>query len=58
MGNTKGLNSEYTRIYLQKCDEYVKNNQRVPIRKGCQNKQCFCTGACDEIVGYKDKIPK
>ena len=30
---------------------------KVPIRKGCRNKQCFCTGACDEIIGYRDKLP-
>jgi len=25
------------------------------IRKGCPNKQCFCTGACQEIVGWRER---
>jgi hypothetical protein len=26
----------------------------VPIRKGCSNANgCFCTGACQEIVGWE-----
>lgn len=31
---------------------------KVPVRKGCRNKGgCFCTGACQEIIGYRDKLP-
>ena len=25
---------------------------RTPILKGCENKECLCTGKCHEIVGY------
>lgn len=28
---------------------------KEPIYKGCTNKECFCTGACKEIIGWKDK---
>ena len=31
---------------------------KVPIKKGCPNAQCFCTGACQEIVGWRDKTPE
>jgi hypothetical protein len=28
----------------------------VPIRKGCSNANgCFCTGACQEVIGYYKK---
>lgn len=31
---------------------------RIPILRGCPNKDgCFCTGACKEIVGYRDPFP-
>lgn len=28
---------------------------KVPIRRGCPNGQCFCTGKCQEIIGWRDK---
>lgn len=37
--------------------EFVKNSRKVPVKRGCPNKQCFCTGKCEEIVGYRDKLP-
>ena len=30
---------------------------KVAIRKGCPNQQCFCTGKCQEIIGWRDKLP-
>ena len=30
-------------------------DNKEPIRKGCLNTQCFCTGDCQEIVGWRDK---
>lgn len=33
-------------------DQHAK---QVPIRKGCRNTQCFCTGACQKIIGWRDK---
>ena len=29
-----------------------------PILKGCRNKECFCTGECKKIVGYKEDYKK
>jgi len=26
-----------------------------PIRKGCKNEHCFCTGECKTIIGWKKK---
>lgn len=32
---------------------------KVPIRRGCYATMgCFCTGACQEIVGYRDATPE
>lgn len=33
-------------------------NNKVPIKRGCRNKECFCTGKCNEIIGWRDKLPK
>lgn len=30
---------------------------KVPIRKGCKAKKCFCDGSCKEIIGWRDKLP-
>ena len=35
----------------------VRKNTKVPIKKGCPNNQCFCTGKCNEIIGWRDKLP-
>lgn len=32
-----------------------ENENKVPIYKGCPNHQCFCTGECKEIIGYREK---
>lgn len=31
------------------------SEKREPIYKGCKNKTCFCTNACKEVIGWKDK---
>lgn len=33
------------------------HKKKVPIKRGCSNAQCFCTGACNEIIGYRDRLP-
>jgi hypothetical protein len=41
-------------------DHFKKMDRKVPIKKGCHaaaNGGCFCTGACQEIIGYRDKLP-
>jgi len=35
----------------------VRTNTKVPINRGCANMQCFCTGECNEIIGWRDKLP-
>lgn len=35
----------------------VITNTKVPIKRGCPNKECFCTGKCNEIIGWRDKLP-
>ena len=35
----------------------VRTNTKVPIKRGCRNKECFCTGKCNEIIGWRDKLP-
>lgn len=34
-------------------------NTQIPIKRGCPNKggQCFCPGTCNEIIGYRDRLP-
>lgn len=41
-------------------DRMKEMERKVPIRKGCWGAAhggCFCTGACHEIIGYRDKLP-
>lgn len=30
---------------------------KVPIYRGCPNEVCYCTGICQEIIGYRDRLP-
>lgn len=30
-----------------------KDDDRIPIYRGCQNQTCFCTGKCKEVIGYE-----
>ena len=39
-------------------DQLDKTKNKIPIKKGCVNSHCFCTGACQEVVGYRDKHPQ
>lgn len=48
---------ESPNVYDYKKDYFEELNKKVPIYKGCPNKECFCTGACREIIGWRDKIP-
>lgn len=43
------------KIDLNNIPEVPKTN-KVPIYRGCPNKECFCSGACREIIGWRDKI--
>jgi hypothetical protein len=42
--------------FVKKAQEHAET--KVPILRGCPNNgPCFCTGACREVVGYRDKHP-
>lgn len=41
--------------YIGKFYEEMKT--KVPIKKGCPNQLCFCTGDCQEVVGYRERLP-
>lgn len=43
----------YTRKMKEDAMKFRQENE--PILKGCPNKTCFCTGACQEIIGWKKK---
>ena len=44
---------------LKISENFGNFNVKVPIKRGCPNKggQCFCPGTCNEIIGYRDKLP-
>lgn len=49
---------DFKKEVMDRLLEQTKN--RVPIRKGCPNagvSGCFCTGRCQEIIGWRDKYP-
>lgn len=41
----------------RKVYNFTVYESKVPIKRGCPNKQCFCTGKCNEIIGYRDRLP-
>lgn len=49
----------YTKGYADPFDynDPKENSQpdKIPIYRGCANTQCFCTGSCKEIIGYRDR---
>jgi hypothetical protein len=53
--NQYKLNTVYE--YHSKLENKTK---RIPIYRGCSaslHGGCFCTGACKEIIAYRDPIP-
>lgn len=49
------LNSSSVSPYNHSVND--SSNDKVPIKRGCKNKQCFCTGKCQEIIAWRDKMP-
>jgi hypothetical protein len=43
------------KIYEAAGEYHESVKGKIPIKKGCKNKECFCTGECQEIMGYRDK---
>jgi hypothetical protein len=38
----------------------IFTQRKVPVKRGCLAAKmggCFCSGKCNEIVGYRDKLP-
>lgn len=48
----KGLKYDFAAAVKKQFDT------KVPIKKGCPNAQCFCSGECQKIVGWRDKTPE
>lgn len=46
-------------VYESTREEWDKNHKnQVPILRGCANENgCYCTGACQVIIGWRDKLP-
>jgi hypothetical protein len=47
-------------LLTQFSDYQKKKDMKVPIYKGCMAAKsggCFCSGACKEIIGWRDKLP-
>lgn len=36
-------------------DYIAEKDNNIAIKRGCSNKNCFCTGKCNEIIGFRDK---
>lgn len=49
--------NELSNKYYEGLNFFLSKERRVPIKRGCPNKQCFCTGRCNEVIGYRDRIP-
>lgn len=48
--------SKYDKLkneFIQKRKEFL--DEYEPVYKGCENKECNCTGACKEIIRYRKK---
>lgn len=54
---TKTTENELSNKYYEGLNFFLSKERRVPIKRGCPNKECFCTGRCNEVIGYRDKIP-
>lgn len=39
-------------VYINEHEKYKV--KKVPIKRGCSNERCFCTGKYEEIVDWRD----
>jgi len=55
----KRIEQEIKTIYEAKAIEVAKEREHLePITRGCHaaaHGGCFCTGACHEIIGWREK---
>lgn len=52
----KNYNNDLTNSQYNHSEKDTLTNGKVAIKRGCPNKECFCTGKCNEIIGYRDKL--
>lgn len=54
----EGGNKTYGHVkpnLIEQLFEFKKKNE--PIRRGCSSQgSCFCTGRCQEIIGWREKV--
>jgi hypothetical protein len=55
MNNSLNPQKKDNPIYSMTDGFAKKMNEEEPIRRGCTNGQCFCSGACQEIIGWRKK---
>ena len=55
--NTQSLQTCVSDSPFNNYKKEEKDNRKVPIKRGCPNKECFCSGRCNEIIGWRDKLP-
>lgn len=48
----------FTKKDVQLYDFLNKKSEKIAIKRGCSSRGgCFCSGACNEIIGYRDRLP-
>ncbi len=53
-GGNRTFHSEFKESAKKDMFDFANKNE--PIRRGCNNGGlCFCTGACQEIIGWREK---
>jgi hypothetical protein len=65
MNKKENINKTLQSTFLQNNSNnilhiYYKNNfdinTKIPIRRGCPNNECFCTGKCNEIISWRNRF--
>lgn len=50
------IGTDLIQAYNHSVDKFKKQiESKVPIRKECPNSQCYCSGDCQTIIGWRDK---
>lgn len=40
------------KITIQDLQQLQEKDKCTPVLRGCTNEQCYCTGACKQVIGY------
>jgi hypothetical protein len=51
------VNEDQENIYNYVNLTKMREQGKVPIVRGCKNAQCFCTGKCRDIIGFRELHP-